>query len=116
MNFGIAHHDWTILSTIVLQPLWKSGAKLYVFGSRAKGGHQPFSDIDLLIDDSQCSPNFAEILSQVQEAIEESRFPIKVDFVLLRQLAKSYHDSVLSSRIEIVPHEPEGRSGHFKNS
>ncbi len=103
MTFGLAEKDWSLFKALVLQPLWHAGAKLYIFGSRAENSHQPFSDVDLLIDDSGCSSDFPIVLSQAQEAIEESQFPIKVDMVILRNLVRSYFDSVLSSRVEILP-------------
>ena len=102
MKFGLSDQDYEILSTIVLKTIFEVKARVYVFGSRASGKNHPFSDIDLLIDDSTSTQEIHPILSRVVEEIEESKFPVKVELVLMRHLAKSYQDSIFSERIEIA--------------
>lgn len=99
MKYGLSESDFKILQDLVLDPLKKMNVDVYVFGSRATGKHHPFSDIDLLLAPKEKIP--AIEFSRIKELIEESRFPIKVDFVLLDELAKSYREQVLRERILI---------------
>lgn len=86
MMFGLDHSDFETLNNLVVSPLKKLGYRIYIFGSRATGKHHPFSDIDLLLDDSMAEENNKKIFSKIQEDIEEAVFPIKVDFVLKQNL------------------------------
>ena len=100
MKFGLSDKDFQTLSELVINPIRDANARIFVFGSRATGRNHPFSDIDLLIDDSNCSQDIRAVMSTASEAIEESSLPIKVDLVLLRDLAASYRESVMSERVE----------------
>lgn len=101
MKFGLSDSDFQILLNLVLEPLKKKSIKLYIFGSRATGRQHKFSDLDLLIEPPNDKPISVSELSEIKEAIEESRFPIKVDFVLMDELAESYKDRILKEKIEI---------------
>lgn len=72
---------------IVIQPLAERGAKIWCFGSRAKGTHSKYSDIDLMVESSE---DLTQLIGEVHEAIVDSAFPYKVDIVDLRHLAKEY--------------------------
>ena len=99
MRFGISDKDFEILENLVLQPLRKRGAQIYLFGSRAKDCHHPFSDVDLLI---QCEvPISPSELFEIKEAIQESNFPYTVDLVEESELADSYKDSVFAQRVKL---------------
>ena len=54
-------------------------AKIYLFGSRAKGTNQPSSDIDIAIDCGLEVSN--KILGRIKEDVEESTIPFLVDIV-----------------------------------
>lgn len=101
MIYGLSESDYSTLTNLVIDPLKRLQVRVYVFGSRAKGTNHPFSDIDLLLVPSTNSSLSVASLSQIKETIEESRFPIKVDFVLLEDLAESYREHVLLEKIEI---------------
>ncbi|MFP5458000.1 MAG: nucleotidyltransferase family protein, partial [Bacteriovoracia bacterium] len=61
----------------------------WCFGSRARGNHREFSDLDLMVEsDSDLSREIA----QLKEIFEESRLPIKVDLVDLASFAHSYRE------------------------
>ena len=53
-------------------------AKIYLFGSRARGESTPYSDVDIAIKSDGL--DFKE-LAKIRFAIEESNFPYKVDLV-----------------------------------
>lgn len=101
MNFGLSDSDFQILKSLVIEPLKKRAVRVFVFGSRATGKNHKFSDLDLLLVPSAGSSLSPNELSQIKESIEESRFTIKVDFVLLQDLAKTYCEQVLLERKEL---------------
>jgi predicted nucleotidyltransferase len=93
-RFGIEARHWAIIESLMLIPLRSAGVKLWVFGSRARGDHRPFSDLDVLIEGS-IDP---VVLGRVQEALHESTLPITVDLVCDHDLAQSYRRQVLIDR------------------
>lgn len=73
------------------------GAKLvvWIFGSRAKGTHSRYSDVDLLIE---CAALPTDALSNITESLEESPLPYKFDLVDSAKLAPEYAHSVHASK------------------
>lgn len=69
--------------------------QIWIFGSRAHGQHQKYSDIDLLIDSPALN---ARVLSHLAEDFEESLLPFKVDLVDVRKLAPEYAAQVHASK------------------
>jgi predicted nucleotidyltransferase len=94
--FGLESRHFEILQKLVFTPLKsKEGCKVWVFGSRARGDHQRFSDLDLLVE-GKVDP---KILSKIREDLDNSSLPIKVDIVLDSALAESYRKSVEKDRV-----------------
>ena len=60
----------------LLTPL---GARLILFGSRARGDAHPGSDIDIAVAAGQPLPR--EVLAAARECLEESSLPFRVDLV-----------------------------------
>ena len=102
MRFGLSEADFQTLQNLVLTPIRKKQIKIFIFGSRATGRHHQFSDIDLLLVPMSAQNLTGAELSKIKEDIEESRFPIKVDLVLMQDLAESYKASVLAQMLELV--------------
>lgn len=100
MKFGLNDQQYQQLLDIVINPLKKLNITVYVFGSRVTGKHHPFSDIDILYVIPE-GVNFNSEIHLIKENIEESSFPIKVDLVNEAELAASYRDSVMSTRVLI---------------
>lgn len=98
MKFGLQEQDRAFLEKSLIQPLREAGAHVWVFGSRARGDHRPFSDLDVLVEWS--SPNARNSLAAFRELLEESLLPIKVDLVELQDLAHSYRANALRERLE----------------
>lgn len=86
MRFGLAHEDYAFIQRELEQRL-KGKATVWCFGSRARGNHKPFSDLDLMIE---CEVDVTRELAELKEVFEESRLPIKVDLVELKDFAQSY--------------------------
>jgi len=101
MKFGLSDSEFELLSKIVIKPLKDAGCVVWIFGSRAMGTYQPFSDIDILYKAPQDEASLRELISRIRENSEESRLAFKVDLVRDDDLAKSYLPSVLKNRIEV---------------
>lgn len=94
MKYGLEDRQWELLETLVIQPLKKAGAQVWIFGSRATGRNHKFSDIDILYSGEIPS----SLISRILEDAEESTLPIKLDLVAAGNLAESYKESVLRER------------------
>jgi len=99
MKFGLNESEFDYFQKELVSPLKKIGAKVWVFGSRARGDHHKFSDIDILIESSNKETN--TLLSMIRERFEEGNFPYKIDLLLIEDLAQSYKDNVLNDRVKI---------------
>ena len=97
MKFGLTSQELQILSDLVVTPLQNAKCKVWMFGSRVRGTHHKFSDIDLLFEKAQNLP--AGLVSKIKTDIENSRLSYKVDLVDIEDLAKSYLDNVFNERI-----------------
>lgn len=61
-------------------------AKIYLFGSRARGTHNPGSDIDIAVDTG--APINWSILGELKEDIVESNIPLFVDIVDINNVSE----------------------------
>lgn len=99
MKFGFSEEEYLLLHQIVIQPLKDQGAQVWIFGSRATGKHQKFSDVDLLFSlpsDNKLSEGF---LFEIKSNLEDSDFPYKCDLVRVDSLADSYKESAMRERV-----------------
>jgi predicted nucleotidyltransferase len=73
--------EWSLgeVKRIVLDHLGDHPARVYLFGSCATGRIHRFSDIDVAIEPSEPLP--ITMLSDINEALEESTVPYFVDMV-----------------------------------
>jgi predicted nucleotidyltransferase len=99
MKFGLTQDQYNILQQLLVTPLQKKNASVYIFGSRARGTQQPFSDIDILYIEAPGSPIADSEISTLKEALENSNLPMKVDIVNNQNLASSFRSSVEKDRI-----------------
>lgn len=95
------HHGLSAQNLRIIEDIFRknipSGIKVVVciFGSRAKGSHSTYSDVDLLIE---CDALPSGTLSRIAESLEESSLPYKFDLVDAAKLAPEYERSVLASK------------------
>jgi predicted nucleotidyltransferase len=100
MKFGLEERHWRTIDTLAIEPLKKCGARVWIFGSRARASHHPFSDIDILYRiDSGTLPAFQKAM--MVESLEQSNLPIKVDLVEESDVVQSYLSQILADRIEV---------------
>jgi predicted nucleotidyltransferase len=60
----------------------KKQVNIYLFGSRARGDNSIYSDIDLAFESDE---NLSDYLAILEEILEESNLPYKVDIVNLKE-------------------------------
>lgn len=96
-RFGLSQPYWELLTKLLLGPIKEAGGRVWIFGSRARGDYQQFSDLDVLIG----GPITPDLISSIGEQLEESTLPIRVDLVLEPNVADVYQAGVLKERVEI---------------
>lgn len=101
MTFGLTPEEFSLLDQILIAPLKMHACQVWIFGSRARGNHHRFSDIDILFkvpEGRSLPPGF---LAEVTERLEESRLSCKVDLVDDQFLSESYRSNVDSEKISL---------------
>ena len=96
MNFGLSDEQYQFILQQVVKPLEAECAKVWCFGSRARGDHKKFSDLDLLIESEH---DISAVLGDIEEQLIESNFPFKVDLVQSEYLAETYRYSVEQDKV-----------------
>ncbi len=99
MTFGLSPQDWTTIENLAIFPLKNLGAKVYIFGSRARGNHREFSDLDILYVIKNKPP--LHKIGEIKDLLNESNLPIKVDLVDFDEAAETYKENMLMERIEV---------------
>jgi len=74
MKFGLQTHEFEYIQKKVVAPLTKLNFVVYCFGSRARGTHSPFSDLDLMIEGTK-SNEADQLKSQIEEDLSKENFP-----------------------------------------
>jgi len=72
-------------------------AKIYLYGSRAKGTHAQWSDIDLALD-AGCKLDQLEV-GEARDMLEASNMPYKVDVVDINSVSQNLRDEILKDRV-----------------
>ena len=82
---------------IVFQFIPKDSARVYLYGSWARGEERPSSDIDIGISPlKKFSPR---LLSDLSEALEESSIPYRVEIVNLKETSEAFLKRVMKEGI-----------------
>jgi len=82
---------------IVEKYLPVGGYRIFIFGSRATGESRRFSDVDLGILGSKRLPG--HVLVQIEEELENSRIPFKIDVVDFKRVSDEFSDLALKKVI-----------------
>ena len=75
-----------------------SGARAFVFGSRAHGGARQYSDLDLALEWER--PLGLDLLGVIAEALSESDLPYRVDLLDLAAIDPAFRRRIAS---DLVP-------------
>ena len=87
---AIEPHQWLELSAILRTHL--AGRRVWAFGSRATGRRvKRFSDLDLAVEGEPLALDESALLD---EALEESRLPFKVDVAELARLTPEFRTRI----------------------
>lgn len=62
--------------------------EIYGFGSRVRGDHREYSDLDLVIKSNE--PNGLKKIGALKTLLEESNLPVTVDVVEWEQISKEF--------------------------
>jgi len=69
------------------------GAKIYLYGSRARGDHGERSDIDVAIDVGKELPRVD--VGEARDMLAESNIPYRIDVVDLHGVSKKMRENIL---------------------
>lgn len=108
--FGLTKKHIDILKTIFEKHLAEQAdIKVYLFGSRATGKFKEFSDIDVAIKSKDT--NLKDKLFRIQDDLEESELPFKVDLLNWDEIAKEYLSNIKKQKVLFwTPKEIEKKS------
>jgi len=87
-----------ITKNIVLQHIANNNFKVFLFGSRACGNEKKMSDIDIGILGNEKFP--LQLKFEIQEAIEESIVPFKVDIIDFFNVDGNFKEEALKKIVE----------------
>jgi predicted nucleotidyltransferase len=76
----------------ILKAHLPAGVRVQVFGSRARGGAKPFSDLDLALVAE--GPVDQAVLARLADAFEESSLPWRVDLIDWSAISDSFRDAI----------------------
>ena len=82
---------------IVLNALGEGNARVYLFGSWARGEATRLSDIDVAIDSHATLPRGT--LARLRERLEDSHVPYHVDVIDLTRAAPEFRHRVLAEGV-----------------
>jgi predicted nucleotidyltransferase len=95
MMFGLTPDEYCYIFEHVVAPLQAQGAKAFCYGSRARGDHKTFSDLDIMVE---ADKDLAALVGQLQEQLTQSNFPYKVDLVEFKHFADAYKAGYLRDK------------------
>lgn len=98
MKFGLTEQQYQYIQEIVVVPLKNEGATTWIFGSRARGDHDEFSDLDFMVESKE---DISSLVSKIQETLENGNFPYKVEIVQSKDFAESYRESFEMDKVEL---------------
>jgi len=82
------------IKNIIFQFLDPKEYQVFIFGSRATGKAKKYSDYDIGILGKKSVP--LNILAKINEALEESNLPYRVDVVDFSSVSKNFKEIALS--------------------
>ncbi len=68
------------------------GVKIYLYGSRARGSHREWSDIDLALDGEQEIDSYN--LGEARDMLKESRIMYKIQLVDLQAISPEFKEAI----------------------
>ena len=75
----------------------KPEAKIYLFGSRARGTNSERSDIDIALDAGHALP--PRDVDEIGSMLRESNIMYKIDIVDFHEVSDAMHNEILKERV-----------------
>lgn len=97
--FGLDDRHIDFIKNTLKKHISNSEAKFYIFGSRAKGNHKEYSDVDIAIE-SPC-PIPSEI-AKLKLEFENSIFPYEVDIVDLNNIKETFKNLIKDDLVLLI--------------
>ena len=94
----LAEQHLQLLQSLLQQ--YVPGVTVWAFGSRVNGNAKPHSDLDLVLQTASAIPQ--QQLFALQDALEESDLPIKVDVLDWQQISPEFQQHILK-RYLVLP-------------
>lgn len=89
-KFGLNPQQYELIKKLL--HVYIPDVKVLVFGSRARGDHKKYSDLDLALECSK--PIDSKAITSLSEQFTESSLPFKVDLLELRNIDASFLGSI----------------------
>ncbi len=87
---SVTEKEWAILADILAG--YAGGRPVWAYGSRARGARvRPYSDLDLIVGGA---PFQGEELWRLEEALDESRLPFRVELQHESTLNKEFRERI----------------------
>jgi len=89
-KFGVSEEQYNWIKKILKTYL--PGTRVFVFGSRARGDHKKYSDLDLAIESAETIQK--KTWSELQEQFSESSIPFKIDLVEMSKIEPDFKKAI----------------------
>lgn len=99
MEIGLNSSEKRIIQEIVQKYLANTEFKSFIFGSRATGKGNEFSDVDIGVEGSEPLP--VDIKFELEDAFEESDLPYVVEIVDFSKVSDQFKNIAKSKIIEL---------------
>ena len=96
--FGLEERYINFIKKTLKKHVSSPDAKFYIFGSRAKGKYQEYSDIDIAIDSKDMT---LDTKLKLEDDFENSTFPYEVDIVDLNNIKENFKNLIKNDLIEL---------------
>lgn len=97
--FGLREEEFEELKDILALVLKKYPARVYIFGSRAKGNIKRMSDIDLALEYEERVP--WKIIEKLKDYFSASDIRFRVDVLDLKAISPSFKAAIEKDLVEI---------------
>lgn len=99
MKFGLEKRHLDFILQVLQKNIPQEDAKFYIFGSRAKGKHKEYSDIDIAVKLEKETIS-ADILGKILMEFSDSTLPYEVDVIDLNAIDDKFKNLINDSLVE----------------
>ena len=96
--FGLEDRHVEFIKDMLKKHISSPDAKFYIFGSRAKGKYQEYSDVDIAIDFPELT---LDKKLKIESDFENSTFPYEVDIVDLNTIQENFKNIIKDDLVEL---------------